>query len=160
MPSIPPIKPLLLAYLKAKDAQELHEALDKIKPTRRQVRFFVAELRGAGRDTASIESWCLKHGYTGAETATGKKERPRKGMSKIYRTQYLRRTDEWYIRLPVTPLLEGLKSTERKTNLVVVWQDDRVIVTLPEGFMRALRTAMVEPEKPLEALPPKRKRKG
>lgn len=160
MPSAPSIKPLLLAYLRAKDAPELHAALDALQPTKRQVRFFVAELREAGRDTSSIEAWCLKYGYTGAETSTGKKERPRRGMSKLYRTQYLRTTDEWFIRLPVTPLLNDLKANERKTNVVAVWQDDRIVVTLPADFMRALRSTVIEPEKPLETLPPKRKRKG
>ena len=158
MPSIPPIKPLLLAYLRAKDAADMHAALDRLQPTRRQVRFFVNELREAGRDTSSIESWCLKHGYTGAETATGKKERPRRGMSKLYRTQYLRSTSEWYIRLPVTPLLDDLDEDDRKTNVVAVWQADRIVITLPDGFMRALRNPLLE-EAPLEALPPKRRRK-
>jgi hypothetical protein len=151
------IKPLLLAYLKAKDAQSLHDALDDIQPTRRQVRYFVSELRGANRDISAIESWCLKHGYTGSETSTGKRERPKRGMSKLYRTQYLRSTNEWYIRLPITPLLDDLGEEDRKTNVVVVWQEDRVVVTLPEGFMRALRATVVEAEKPLESLPPKRR---
>jgi hypothetical protein len=159
MASVPSIKPLLLAYLRAKDAKGLHAALDELQPTKRQVRHFVGELREAGRDTSSIESWCLKHGYTGAETSTGKKERPRRGMSKLYKTQYLATTNEWYVRVPVTPLLEGLSEKERKTNVVVVWQDDRVVMSLPEGFMRALRATVIEPEKPLETLPPKRKRK-
>jgi hypothetical protein len=101
----------------------------------------------------------LQHGYTGSETTTGKKERPRKGMSKLYRTQYLRSTNEWYIRLPITPLLDDLAEEDRKTSVVVVWQDDRVLVTLPEGFMRALRATVVEPGKPPESLPPKRRKK-
>lgn len=158
MPPNEPIKPLLLAYLRAKDAADLHAALDRLQPTKRQVRFFVAELRDAGRDTSSIESWCLKHGYTGAETSTGKKERPRRGMSKLYKTQYLRTTKEWYIRLPVTPLLEALDEDERKTNVVAVWQEDRIVITLPDGFLRALRSPVLE-EAPLETLPPKRRRR-
>lgn len=153
------IKPLLLAYLRAKDTADMHAALDRLQPTRRQVRFFVSELRDAERDTSAIESWCLKHGYTGAETSTGKKERPRRGMSKLYKTQYLRSTSEWYIRLPVTPLLEALDEDERKTNVVAVWQEDRIVITLPDGFLRALRSPVIE-EAPLEALPPKRRRKG
>lgn len=153
------IKPLLLAYLRAKDTADMHAALDDLQPTKRQVRFFVSELRDAGRDTSAIESWCLKYGYTGAETSTGKKERPRRGMSKLYRTQYLRSTSEWYIRLPVTPLLEALDEDERKTNVVAVWQEDRIVITLPDGFLRALRSPVLE-EAPLEALPPKRRRKG
>jgi hypothetical protein len=157
MPSNVSIKPLLLAYLKAKNTQDMHDALDRLAPTKRQVRHFVGELREAGRDTSSIESWCLKHGYTGAETATGKKERPKRGMSKLYKTQYLATTKEWYVRLPVTPLLEGLSEKDRKTNVVVLWQEDRVVVTLPEDFIRALRSTVVEPEKPTEDLPPKRR---
>lgn len=156
MPSHVAIKPLLLAYLRAKDAQELHVALEKIQPTKRQVRHFVSELREAGRDTSAIESWCLKHGYTGAETSTGKKERPRRGMSKLYRSQYLPATKEWYVRLPITPLLENLDESKRKTNVVVLWQEDRVIVTLPEAFMRALRATITDPI-PAETKPPKRK---
>jgi hypothetical protein len=162
MPSSVAIKPLLLAYLKAKTAQELHAALDRIAPTKRQVRHFVGELKEAGRDTSAIESWCLPHGYTGSETTTGKKERPRKGMSKLYRTQYLATTKEWYIRLPITPLLEGLAENERKTNVVVVWQGDRVVVTLPAGFAKALRKSLREVqggenEDAPEGAPPKRR---
>lgn len=153
------IKPLLLAYLRAKDAADLHTALDQLQPTRRQVRFFVSELREAERDTSAIESWCLKHGYTGAETSTGKRERPRRGMSKLYRTQYLRSTNEWYIRLPVTPLLEALDEGERKTNVVAVWQEDRIVITLPDGFLRALRSPLLRDE-PVEEKPPKRRKKG
>ncbi len=156
MPTNVSIKPLLLAYLKAKNAQAMHDALDELQPTKRQVRHFVGELREAGRDTSAIESWCLKYGYTGAETTTGKRERPKLGMSKLYKTQYLAATGEWYVRLPVTPLLEGLSEKDRKTNVVVVWQDDRVVVSLPEDFMRALRATVIEPEKPTEDLPPKR----
>ena len=159
MPTKVSIKPLLLAYLKAKDAQSLHDALDRLSPapSKRQIRHFVGELREAGRDTSAIESWCLKHGYTGAETTTGKKERPRRGMSKLYKTQYVSTTDEWYVRLPVMPLLEGLSEKDRKTNVVVLFQDDRIVVTLPEGFMRALRATVVEPEPAPEALSPKRR---
>jgi hypothetical protein len=55
--------------------------------------------------------------------------------------------------------LDDLAEEDRKTSVVVVWQDDRVLVTLPEGFMRALRATVVEPGKPPESLPPKRRKK-
>lgn len=153
------IKALLLAYLRAKTTQELHDALDQVQPTRRQVRHFVSELREGGRDTSAIEAWCLKHGYTGSETSTGKKERPTRGMSKLYKTQYLKTTNEWYVRLPVTPLLEGLNEKDRKTNVVVVWQADRVVVSLPEGFAKALRASLKEdaPAPEREQAPKRRK---
>lgn len=155
-----PIKPLLLAYLKAKNTEELHEALDYLLPSRIQMRYLISEIKKANRDTIALESWCLKQGYTGAETTTGKKERPRKGMSKLYKTQYLKVCDEWLIRLPVSPLLENLDTPNKKTNVVVIWQEDRIIVTLPVNFMLSMRPNAVEhPEVPPELLPPKKKKK-
>lgn len=155
-----PIKPLLLAYLKARNAEELHEALDYLSPTRPQMRYLINEIKQANRDTLALESWCLKRGYTGAETASGKKERPRKGMSKLYKTQYLKVCDEWLIRLPVSPLLENLDGPNKKTNVVVIWQEDRIIVTLPANFMLSMRpNAAPHAEVPPELLPPKKKKK-
>lgn len=160
MPRQNPIKPILLAYLKAKTTEELHEALDYLSPTRPQMRYVINEIKQANRDTIGLESWCLKRGYTGAETASGKKERPRKGMSKLYRTQYHKICDEWFIRLPVTPLLENLDGPTKKTNVVVIWQEDRVIVTLPAHFMTSMRPNAVEyPSVPPELMAPKKKKK-
>lgn len=160
MPRQNPIKPILLAYLKAKNLEELHEALDYLSPTRPQMRYVINEIKQANRDTIALESWCLKRGYTGAETASGKKERPRKGMSKLYRTQYDKICNEWFIRLPVTPVLENLDGPARKTNVVVIWQEDRIIVTLPAHFMVSMRPNAVEHAPvPVELLPPKKKKK-
>ena len=134
-----PIKPILFAYLKAKNEKELHTALDYLAPTRAQMRTLIAELRVAKQSTTGLETWCLKRGYTGTETTRGRKERPKKGMSKLYRTQYLKSTDEWILRLPISPLLDNLVGKDKKTSILVLWQEDRIVLTLPENYTLAMR---------------------
>lgn len=139
-----PLKPLLFAYLKAKSETELHEALDYLAPTRAHMRTLIEELRNAKRDTTYLESWCLKKNYTGTETTRGRKERPKKGMSKLYQTQYIKSSDEWILRLPVAPLLENLVGKAKKTAVLVLWQEDRIVLTLPENFKAAMRETRAE----------------
>jgi len=146
-----PLKPLLFAYLKAKSELELHEALDYLAPSRAHMRTLVEELRKARRDTTFLESWCLKKNYTGTETTRGRKERPKKGMSKLYQTQYIKSSDEWILRLPIAPLLENLVGKAKKTAVLVLWQEDRIILTLPENFRSAMRETRAEyPDAPKE----------
>lgn len=146
-----PLKPLLFAYLKAKSETELHEALDYLAPTRAHMRTLIEELRNARRETTYLESWCLKKNYTGTETTRGRKERPKKGMSKLYQTQYIKSADEWILRLPVAPLLENLDGKAKKTAVLVIWQEDRIVLTLPGNFKAAMRETRAEyPDAPKE----------